>query len=284
MEEPEETGKKFRGFMRLIDEKNLFIICLRKGLIMRIVSGIRQYYRKRRHRKQFAADCSRYSSMNNDISFQINPDNVMPAYEEEAQAGSLDEHYFLQDIWMARQIRLRGVREHYDVGSRIDGFIAHLLSMDIEVTLIDIRCLDIQMNNLKFQQGDATDLSGFADNSVLSLSSLHAIEHFGLGRYGDEIDPYAWKKVLHSFERVLAKNGILYISVPVGERNHVVFNAHRVFAPQSIIAEVSGMELVKFAYIENYKVHEIEDFDLIDSQMAGKDYLCGCFVFRKKWY
>lgn len=249
---------------------------------MRIVSGIRQYYRKRRYRKKFMSDCSRYNSMNNDISFQINADNVMPAYEEEAQAGSLDEHYFLQDIWMARQIRLRGVREHYDVGSRVDGFIAHLLSMDIEVTLIDIRCLDIQIDHLKFRQGDATNLSGFADNSVLSLSSLHAIEHFGLGRYGDEIDPCAWKKVLHSFERVLARNGILYISVPVGERNHVVFNAHRVFAPQSIIAEVSGMELIKFAYVENYKVHEIEDFDLIDSLMAGKDYLCGCFVFRKK--
>lgn len=262
--------------------KKSFVVCMGKGLIMRSVDGIRQYCKKRRYRKRFLSDCNRYNSSNDDISFQINPDDVMPVYEEEAQAGNLDEHYFLQDIWMARQIRLCGVREHYDVGSRVDGFIAHLLSMDIEVTLIDIRCLDIHMNNLKFRQGDATNLSGFADNSVLSLSSLHAIEHFGLGRYGDEIDPYAWKKVLHSFERVLAKDGVLYISVPVGERNHIVFNAHRVFAPQSIIAEVSGMELIKFAYIENYKVHEVEDFGLIDSQMAGKDYLCGCFVFIKK--
>lgn len=156
----------------------------------------------------------------------------MPIYEDDDRAGRLDEHYFLQDIWMAKQVISNCSGEHYDIGSRVDGFIAHLLSMDIDVTLIDIRSLDIEVGNLKFVQGDATNLSSISDKSISSLSSLHAVEHFGLGRYGDEIDPAAWKKVLHSFNRVLKKDGLLYLSVPIGEKNHVIFNAHRIFAPQ----------------------------------------------------
>ena len=249
---------------------------------MKMISGMKQHIKEKQRRERFITDCDKYNAVNNDVCFKINADEVLPVYEDEDQAGRLDEHYFLQDIWMARQVRLSGTDEHYDVGSRVDGFIAHLLSMDIDVTLIDIRSLDIEVSNLKFRQGDATNLESFPDESILSLSSLHAIEHFGLGRYGDDIDPSAWKKVLHSFERVLKRGGFLYLSVPIGEKSHVVFNAHRIFAPRAIIEELSGMKLVKFSYIENYRIYEIEDFESIEKNMAGKDYLCGCFVFRKK--
>lgn len=246
------------------------------------MSRIWQYMKEKQRKKRFNADCTQYTKLNNDDNFRINSNELLPVYEEDEPAGRLDEHYFLQDIWMARQVRLRNEKKHYDVGSRVDGFISHLLSMDIEVTLIDIRNLDIRMDNLKFVQSDATNLSFFTEESISSLSSLHAIEHFGLGRYGDKIDPEAWKKALYSFERVLKRGGYLYISVPIGEKSHIVFNAHRVFAPQSIISELSSMKLVDFAFIENYNIYEIEDFKTIEEHMSGKEYLCGCFVFQKQ--
>lgn len=248
---------------------------------MRITNIVKNYMKRKRIKKRFKNDCEIYEKENNNSDFKIKMDETYPVYEDEEPAGRLDEHYFLQDIWMAKQIRANCSGEHYDIGSRVDGFIAHLLSMDIRVTLIDIRKLDIDIANLDFMQGDATNLSSIPNEYIDSLSSLHAIEHFGLGRYGDSIDPEAWKKVLHSFERVLKKGGLLYISVPVGEKNHVVYNAHRIFVPDSIIKELSNMELIKFAYIENFKIYEVDIFEKIMDSMAGKDYLCGCFVFRK---
>lgn len=248
---------------------------------MKVLNMVRNHIKKCKERQRFNRDCRIYSNLNRDRNFRLDAGCLMPVYEDKEQAGRLDEHYFLQDIWMARQVRMNGAQNHYDVGSRVDGFIAHLLSMDVGVTLIDIRRLAVDVEKLSFVQGDATNLASIADGTISSLSSLHAVEHFGLGRYGDSIDPDAWRKVLHSFERVLEKDGYLYLSVPIGERNHIIYNAHRIFCPLTIINELKGMSLIKFSYIENYKIYEVENFDKIIDNMVGKDYLCGCFVFRK---
>lgn len=80
------------------------------------------------------------------------------------------------------------------------------------------------------------------------------MEHFGLGRYGDPIDPQAWENALKSFQRILAPKGNLYISVPVGKVNKVCFNAHRVFTPQTIIETLDLMEIVEFSYISGFDI------------------------------
>ena len=97
------------------------------------------------------------------------------------------------------------------------------------VTMIDIRPLPEKIEGLKFIQADATNLDGIADNSIKSLSSLCAPEHFGLGRYGDPIAPDACFKAMKSMQRVLQRGGYLYCAVPVGETSCVAFNAHRIF-------------------------------------------------------
>jgi len=40
--------------------------------------------------------------------------------------GDASGHYFHQDLIVARRIFERDPRKHVDVGSRIDGFVAHL--------------------------------------------------------------------------------------------------------------------------------------------------------------
>jgi hypothetical protein len=104
-------------------------------------------------------------------------------------AGIAQGHYFFQDLWAAQKIYRRQPTRHVDIGSSISGFISHLLVFVDRVEVIDIRPLTSTVANLAFVQDDATLLSGFQDNSIASLSSLHAGEHFGLGRYGDPIDP-----------------------------------------------------------------------------------------------
>jgi len=110
---------------------------------------------------------------------------------------------------------------------RVDGFISHLLVfMDVEV--IDIWPLKSALPELHFIQDDATELCQLADNSIESLSSLHAAEHLGLGQYGDPINPDAYRTFIAALVRVLAPGGRLYFAVPVG-KERLEFNAHRIF-------------------------------------------------------
>lgn len=157
--------------------------------------------------------------------------------------------YFLQDLWAARNIYRARPATHADVGSRIDGFISSLLTfMDVEV--VDIRPLTSKVSGLKFTLANATDLSCWSSRSRESISSLHAVEHFGLGRYGDPIDPQACFRAMAELGRVLAVGGSLYFSVPVGSER-IEFNAHRVFAPATILRHFSELELRSFSLIDD---------------------------------
>ncbi len=197
-------------------------------------------------------------------------------YDDNDAAGIQDPHYFYQDLWAARRVFRAGPTRHVDIGSRLDGFVAHLLAF-MPVEVVDIRPLASTVDGLTFRQADATNLEGFEDNSVESLSSLHAVEHFGLGRYGDPVYPEAWRKALGSMARVLEPQGHLYLSVPVG-RERVVFNAHRVFDPVSIVNALDGLELKSFALVDDQgRFHEQADPEAARSLEYG----CGLFEFEK---
>jgi SAM-dependent methyltransferase len=197
--------------------------------------------------------------------------------DQRKSAGLLDSHYFYQDLWAARKIHAAQPAFHVDVGSRIDGFIAHLLCFT-SVTVIDIRPKPLDVAGLTFVQDDATDLVRFADASVDSISSLHAIEHFGLGRYGDPVDPTASMRAMKSLQRVLAYNGRLYFAVPIG-RERLEFNAHRVFAPASILSAFSRLDLVSFSAVDDDR-HFLTDAD--PDSLTASEYACGLFEFTKR--
>jgi hypothetical protein len=57
-----------------------------------------------------------------------------------SQAGVAGGHYFFQDLWAARKIFAVHPEKHFDIGSRIDGFVAHVLSF-MAVSMMDIRPL-----------------------------------------------------------------------------------------------------------------------------------------------
>ena len=144
-----------------------------------------------------------------------------------SQAGRAQGHYFHQDLWAARKLIDTRPSGHVDVGSRIDGFVAHLLAAGLTVTVVDLRPLIAPVEGLRFVRDDAMSMRSFDDGSIASLSCLHALEHFGLGRYGDPIDPLGWERACDAFSRILHEGGRLLVSVPVG-RERTEFNADRV--------------------------------------------------------
>ncbi len=197
-------------------------------------------------------------------------DRLMPS-------GVAKGHYFHQDLWAARKIYNSRLAKHLDVGSRVDGFVAHLLVF-MEIDVFDIRYIDSKVRGLHFKQVDIMDHKLSLTELYDSISCLHALEHFGLGRYGDPINKNGWLIAIEKLVKLLKKGGRLYISVPVGE-DVVEFNAHRIFNPQTIllIAESLSLRLVEFSYIN-------DDGDFVENVTLSNfnkcDYGCGCFEFE----
>lgn len=203
-------------------------------------------------------------------------------YEE---GGTTKNEYFWQDLLVARWIFEAKPQRHVDVGSRVDGFVAHVASFrDIEV--FDVRPISTQIPGVVFKQADLMR-SDSLPNSVMgycdSLSCLHAIEHFGLGRYGDPIDPAGHERGIANMALLLQPGGTFYLSTPIG-RERVEFNANRVFDPRSIIrlAESHGFVLRQLTVIERGGVvREVLAIPDTLQALAEATYNLGIFVFTK---
>ena len=210
-------------------------------------------------------------------------------YDYKDAAGSVTPHYFFQDIFVANQVFFMGIKHIHDIGSRLDGYIAHLLSMGIHVTMIDIRPLSVPIDGLYFLQGNAMSLEGIEDESISCLSCLHALEHFGLGRYGDPIDYEGWRKALCAMTAKLESGGLLFLSVPVGNRDLLMYNAHRIFHPANIYEEVKKeLSLLSFTVVRDYTVttSEFTVETAVEDRLDGiadslGEYDCGIYIFRK---
>jgi SAM-dependent methyltransferase len=197
-------------------------------------------------------------------------------YEKYNSAGVMKGHYFFQDIWAANKIFRSNVNLHYDIASRIDGFVAHILPFT-NVKYVDIRNANSTLPNLEFIQGSILNLP-FSDNSIKSLSCLHVIEHIGLGRYGDDIDPFGYEKASKELIRVLSPGGKLYIGTPIG-KERLCFDAHRVFNVDTILNLFSELELIEFSAVDDLGDRIIHNADTLLSK--NYNYGCGLFEFRK---
>jgi hypothetical protein len=197
--------------------------------------------------------------------------------DRRSDAGTAKGHYFLQDLWAAQHVHKCRPATHIDVGSSIQGFVSHVASF-MAVEYIDIRPLRSGVPNLVYRRGSILELP-YESNSVESLSCLHVIEHIGLGRYGDSIDPDGWILGLKELERVLALGGQLLLSAPCGIPC-VQFNAHRVFRPNQITEILKNLVLEEFSLIENDR----SDSWISNCHPARADNLtfgCGLYRFRK---
>lgn len=181
--------------------------------------GLKKVWQKMKDFKETAIDKEKYRNdinlyikMNTRKEFAYNKKFELPCIHEwRGQAGNAGA-YFWQDLWGAQRIIAHHPQKHYDIGSRVDGFISHMLLFpEIELHCIDIRPMEPPLPGTHFKQANATNLDGIEDNSIESLSALCSLEHFGLGRYGDPIDPEACFKAFKAVQRVVKKNGYIYI-------------------------------------------------------------------------
>ena len=204
--------------------------------------------------------------------------------EASSESGVASGHYFHQDLLVARRINLNNPEIHVDVGSRIDGFVAHVAAFR-PIEVFDIRPQTNDIPNMKFVQVDlmsplGPDLVDHCD----SLSCLHALEHFGLGRYGDPVDYDGYLHGLENLGHILKAGGKLYLSVPIGPQR-IEFNAHRVFSVAYLLECLAETYRVdSFSFVDDRgALHE--DVPLAASDVAadfGCELGCGIFELTKK--
>jgi SAM-dependent methyltransferase len=217
---------------------------------------------------------------NTDFHFQIRP-QMLDRFDN---AGVMEGAYFNQDLLVAQKIFTRNPTKHIDIGSRIDGFVAHVASFR-KIKVFDIRKIESTFHNIEFEQRDIMNFYPDLEKSCDSISSLHAIEHFGLGRYGDPININGHTIAIENIYHYLKTGGIFYFSVPIGKKQRIEFNAHRVFSlPYLLDIFKDDYELKTFSYVDDSGIL-FRDIELSTDDIHNTfnlHYGCGIFELVKK--
>jgi hypothetical protein len=206
------------------------------------------------------------------------------------EGGATKSEYFWQDLLVARAVHAAKPVKHVDIGSRVDGFVAHIASFR-ECEVFDVRPISTAVPGVVFRQADLMDPASlpthfFGGGYCDSLSCLHAVEHFGLGRYGDPVNPQGYQRGITNMAQLLQPGGTFYLSTPIGQER-VEFNANWVFDPLSIVscAEAAGMTLQKLIIISPAVGPRVAAIDAVSlADLALPLYQLGLFIFRKAEY
>lgn len=198
----------------------------------------------------------------------------MPALWENSATTAFDAHYVYHTAWAVRTVARLAPAKHVDISSTV--YFCTTLSAIMPVEFYDFRPAPITLEGLTCLRADLTSLP-FDSDSIPSLSCMHTIEHVGLGRYGDAIDPAGDLTAIRELKRVLAPAGHLLLVVPVGRRA-LRFNAHRIYDHDQVMALADGLELVGSALVTDDNAFLIGPAPSVFDQQS---YGCGCFLFRK---
>ena len=109
---------------------------------------------------------------------------------------------------------------------------------------------------------------------------MHTLEHIGLGRYGDKLDPEGGPKLLHRLLNYCSHKAAFTFCPYRIQR--VQFNAHRIFHPTTVVREASlnRLSLSKFYYLSESGIFVESDTSEFDF-LATRPYLLGFFCFQK---
>lgn len=220
----------------------------RLGRVIRTeLKWLQQSFRAMRQRwgqwRRFWAEYDRYNQM---ADLAALPAHLLPCLDDATSQTEIEPIYFYQDAWAFEKIVHYQPAWHLDIGSH-HKFVA-LLSKVVPLTMVDIRPLSLPLESITFKQGDILHLP-YPDASVPSVSCLCVIEHIGLGRYGDALNPQGSIEALTELKRIVQAQGHLVISVPIDDQERIYFNAHRAFDEARLMAHFAPFDILEVRYI-----------------------------------
>ncbi len=221
----------------------------------------------------YAGEFARFKKLS-DNRFPIEARDIYPCLGDKLPKTPFDHHYTYHPAWAARVLAKTKPASHVDFSSILS--FGAVVSAFIPTTFYDYRPAELKLSNWESGFADLCNLAMKSD-SLPSVSCMHTVEHIGLGRYGDPLDPQGDLKAMAELKRVVQPGGDLLFVTPVG-RERIEFNAHRIYSYQQIINNFAPLQLVEFALIPD-KGGLIEN--AAPGLVAQQQYGCGCFWFKK---
>ncbi len=225
-----------------------------------------------------AKDYQTFKKMDLSKRFSVHLKDVFPQVFDKTTLTGFDRHYVYHTAWAARKVKEINPEFHVDISSSL--YFCAIVSAFIPVHFYDYRPADLHLSNLQSKEGNLMHLP-FQDNELESLSCMHTVEHIGLGRYGDPIDPEGDIKAINELKRVVRTGGTLLFVTPVG-KPRIMFNAHRIYSYEQIVSYFPEFTLKEFSLIPEHAA----DGGIIEhaskEQANAELYGCGLFWFVKK--
>ncbi|MCX2495838.1 DUF268 domain-containing protein [Pedobacter sp. PF22-3] len=210
--------------------------------------------------------------------FSLDEENIYPCLSDSTAQTGFDRHYIYHPAWATRIIINNKPVKHIDISSTLH--FCSTLSAILPVEFYDYRPAKLKLSNLKSLHGDLMNLP-FESNSINSLSCMHTVEHVGLGRYGDPLDYDGDIKAIKELMRVLAVGGSLLFVVPLGSKDVICFNAHRIYSKNQVLSLFSELTLKEFTLIPEDEADGGLVVNPSDELLNRQFYGCGCFWFSK---
>ncbi len=209
--------------------------------------------------------------------FPLSWKNCYPQLYDKTDKTYFDTHYIYHPAWAMRIVKKINPSVHVDISSTLT--FSSMLSSIITVKFYDYRPAHLNLENLTSEKADLIALP-FPDTSIKSLSCMHTVEHIGLGRYGDPIDPDADLKAMKELERVLAQDGDFIFVTPIGKPK-LQFNAHRVYSYEQIISYFPHLSLQEFSLVPDNALETGIIYNATKTQADAQRYGCGLFHFKR---
>jgi len=221
-------------------------------------------------------DFKLFKKLDKNKRFPVLVKDLYPQPFDKTSLTGFDRHYVYHTAWAARCVKTINPLKHIDISSSL--YFSSIVSAFVPVDFYDYRPAELSLSGLTSKHADLMKLP-FADNSILSLSCMHTVEHIGLGRYGDPLDAEGDIKAITELKRVLAPGGNLLFVVPIGNKAKIMFNAHRIYTIKMIQELFTDITLKELAVIpERHGDIQINP-DLNSLELGSYD--CGCFWFKK---
>ncbi len=174
----------------------------------------------------------------------------------------------------ARQIRRAAPEKILEVGSYRHFVLG--LQANYAVTTVDVRPRKMVGERETLVTCDAKKIP-LPDQSFDLVLSLCALEHFGLGRYGDDFDLDADRKAMREMTCLLKPGGCLVFTTTITRSlPSIAFNAHRIYNLAMLKDFCAGLHLVE----EEFYSHEKKDRCLLQ-EVTDKprwwDVYAGCW-------